>query len=142
MKRILLINGPNLNMLGLRETDIYGLVSLAEIEKEIVAHGRECGLEIVPFQSNHEGAIIDFIQGEYLRAEGIIINPGALAHYGYSLRDCLTGIGLPVVELHISNIQKREEWRKKTILGEVCVGFIGGLGIRGYYLALDYFKDS
>lgn len=142
MKTLLLINGPNLNMLGKREPEIYGRATLVEIVKAVTDEARGLGVNIKPFQSNHEGAIIDFIQAEYEAAEGIIINPGALTHYAYALRDCLAGVGIPVIEVHLSNIQKREEWRKKSVLSEVCSGVISGLGVRGYLLAVHYFTDE
>ncbi len=142
MKTLLLISGPNLNMLGKREPEIYGRATLAEIVKAVTDEAKGLDISIKPFQSNHEGAIIDFIQAEYEAAAGIIINPGALTHYAYALRDCLAAVGIPVVEVHLSNIQKREEWRKKSVLGEVCSGVISGLGVQGYLLAVDYFKDE
>lgn len=142
MKTLLLINGPNLNMLGEREPDIYGRTTLLEIIAAVTDEAKQFGIAIKPFQSNHEGAIIDFIQAEYKSAVGIIINPGALTHYAYSLRDCLAAVDLPVVEIHISNIQRREEWRRTSVLTEVCTGLISGLGAEGYLLALRYFKDE
>ncbi len=142
MRTLLLINGPNLNMLGEREPEIYGHTTLLEIIAAVTDEAKQFALAIKPFQSNHEGAIIDFIQTEYKGASGIIINPGALTHYAYSLRDCIAGITIPVVEVHISNIQRREEWRRKSVLTEVCTGLISGLGIEGYLLALRYFKDE
>jgi 3-dehydroquinate dehydratase-2 len=142
MKTVLLINGPNLNMLGEREPEIYGRTSLPEIESMVVERAVQLDITIKGFQSNHEGGIIDFIQAEYRNAAGIIINPGALTHYGYSLRDCLAGIDVPIIEVHLSNIQKREEWRKRSVLGEVCSGLISGLGVDGYLRALEYFKDE
>jgi len=142
LKKLLLIHGPNLNLLGKREPEIYGHETLDQIEAMVSENGRHAGYEISSYQSNHEGALIDFIQAEYETAEGIIINPGALTHYGYSLRDCLAGTGLPIIEVHISNIHKREEWRKKSILAEICRGTVSGLGTGGYIAALDYFKDD
>ncbi len=142
MKKLLLINGPNLNMLGTREPEIYGLTTLPEIVKMVRARAEQMGLAVEPFQSNHEGGLIDFIQAEYQKANGIIINPGALTHYGYSLRDCLAGTGLPVVEVHLSNIQKREEWRKISVLTDICIGLISGMGVEGYLMALEHFKDE
>jgi len=140
MKRILLVNGPNLNLLGRREVEIYGSTSLREIEKEIIAVGGTQSMEVIPFQSNHEGEIIDFIHGEYQSVDGIIINPGALAHYSYALRDCLAATEKPVIEVHLSNLHRREEWRRHSVISEVCQGFICGLGIKGYLAALSYFK--
>lgn len=142
MKTVLLINGPNLNMLGEREPDIYGHTTLLEIIAAVTDEAKHYGIVMKPFQSNHEGDIIDFIQTESKDASGIIINPGALTHYAYSLRDCLAAVDIPIVEVHISNIQRREEWRKKSVLTEVCTGLISGLGIAGYSLALRYFKDE
>lgn len=142
MKTILLINGPNLNRLGDREPEVYGRTTLPEIETRVTERGREYRLAVKTFQSNHEGAIIDFIQGEQAAASGIIINPGALAHYAYALRDCLTVVACPVIEVHISNVHKREAWRRMSILAEVCTGIIGGLGVDGYLLALEYFREK
>lgn len=142
MKTVLLINGPNLNMLGEREPEVYGHTTLPEVVAAVTEEAKQYGIAIKPFQSNHEGAIIDFVQTEYKSAQGIIINPGALTHYAYSLRDCLAGVNIPIIELHISNIQRREEWRRKSVLTEVCTGLISGLGTDGYLLALRYFKDE
>lgn len=141
MKTVLLINGPNLNMLGCREPDVYGDVTLAEIEAAVSAKAQLLGLTVKSFQSNHEGAIIDFIQAESKNVCGIIINPGALAHYSYALRDCLAGTVVPIIEVHISNLAKREEWRNKSVLTDVCVGMIFGLGKDGYLMALDHFQN-
>lgn len=142
MKTLLLINGPNLNTLGMREPEIYGRMTLPEIEAMVSEKAGQMGMAVKSFQSNHEGGIIDFIQAEYTNVSGIIINPGALTHYGYSLRDCLAGVDVPVIEVHISNIQNREEWRKKSVLSEICAGLISGLGVDGYIMALDHFKDD
>lgn len=142
MRTLLLINGPNLNLLGEREPDVYGHTTLLEIIAAVTDEAKQYGIAIKPFQSNHEGGIIDFIQAEHKNASGIIINPGALTHYAYSLRDCLAAVEIPVVEVHISNIQRREEWRRKSVLTEVCTGLISGLGTDGYLLALRFFKDE
>ena len=142
MKTLLLINGPNLNLLGTRQPEVYGTTTLSQIEAMMAARAAEKGWQIKAYQSNHEGGLIDFIQAEYKSVQGIIINPGALTHYGYSLRDCLAAVDIPVIEVHISNIQKREEWRRKSVLTEVCSGLISGLGTDGYLRALDYFKDE
>lgn len=139
MKTILFINGPNLNLLGKREPEIYGRTTLPEIEKMVAARGNEVGIAIKAFQSNHEGAIIDFLQAEYESAEGIIINPGAFTHYSYAIRDCLAGTGLPIVEIHISDVEKREEWRKKSVISDICIKKISGKGIEGYFEALECF---
>jgi len=135
--RILIINGPNLNMLGKREPTVYGNETLAEIDSLLKKRGQELGVEILPFQSNSEGALIDFIQAEAPQADGIIINPGALTHYGLSLRDALADSTLPVIEVHISNIYAREEWRHKSVIAPIARGQISGLGWRGYIAALE-----
>lgn len=135
--RILLINGPNLNMLGQREPEIYGTLTLADIEARVTERAKQLGAEITPFQSNHEGAIVDFIQQEQGGADGIIINGGALTHYGLSLRDALAGAGIPAIEVHISNIHGREPFRRRSLTGGVCKGVIAGLGWYGYIAALE-----
>lgn len=135
--RILLINGPNLNTLGEREPETYGDLTLQEIEARVAERAGALGAEIRPFQSNHEGAVIDFIQGEAGEADGIIINPGALTHYGLSLRDAIAASGLPAIEVHISNIYGRERFRRRSVTADVCRGLVAGLGWRGYVLALE-----
>ena len=135
--RILLINGPNLNMLGQREPEIYGSLSLADIEARVAERAKGLGAEIKTFQSNHEGAIVDFIQQEQGGADGIIINGGALTHYGLSLRDALAGAGIPAIEVHISNIHGREPFRRRSVTGGVCKAVIAGLGWYGYIAALE-----
>jgi len=138
--RILVINGPNLNLLGKRRRDIYGDITLEDIERALKERGDELGVELVFFQSNHEGEIIDFLQRE--EADGIIINPGALTHYGYSLRDALEDKGVPVIEVHISNIYAREEFRSRSVIAPIAKGQITGLGLKGYILALEALKDE
>ena len=135
--RILIINGPNLNMLGTREPEIYGSLTLQDIERRIGERARDLGVEVAFFQSNHEGAIIDYIQAEQRSAQGIIINPGGLAHTSVVLRDALVGSGLPVVEVHISNIHAREPFRRRSLVAGVARGVVTGLGWRGYLAALD-----
>lgn len=137
MARFLVINGPNLNALGSRATTHYGAKTLAEIEAHLAERARALGVELDFFQSNGEGAIIDFIQGNSGRAQGIIINAGALTHYGYSIRDALADAGLPAIEVHLSNIHAREEWRRRSVIAEVARGQIAGLGWRGYVAALE-----
>ena len=136
--RILLVNGPNLNALGKRDTSIYGSKTLPEIEAEVVAGGKELEAEILCFQSNSEGEIVDYIQKQTPEADGIIINGGALSHYGLSLRDALVDTGLPLIEVHLSNIHARESWRQHSVTSSVAIGVIAGLGWRGYLYALDY----
>jgi len=135
--RILLINGPNLNLLGTREPDIYGTITLDEIVARASERARALGAQVLAFQSNHEGAIIDFVQAESPGADGIIINPGALTHYGLSLRDALAACRLPIVEVHISNIYTREVFRRRSVTAEVSTGLVAGLGWQGYLLALE-----
>ena len=135
--RILLINGPNLNMLGQREPDIYGTLTLADIEARVAERAKALGVEIRSFQSNHEGAIVDFLQQEAGAADGIIMNGGALTHYGLSLRDAIAGTGKPAIEVHISNIYGREPFRRRSVTAGVCRGVIAGLGWYGYIAALE-----
>ncbi|MBM3956512.1 MAG: type II 3-dehydroquinate dehydratase [Gemmatimonadetes bacterium] len=136
--KILLINGPNLNNLGRRDPGHYGTKTLAEIEAAVVGRARELGVEVEAFQSNHEGAIVDFIQQKRPEAAGVIINPGALTGVGYSVLDALLDAGLPVVEVHLSNIHAREEFRRRSVFAGAARGQVSGLGWRGYLYALDY----
>ena len=136
--RILLVNGPNLNSLGHRDARHYGHVTLEDIQTAVVEKAAELGAEVVCYQANGEGEIIDFLQREARGANGIIINPGALTHYGYSLRDALEDSQLPFVEVHLSNIHAREEFRNWSIIASIAHGQINGMGWRGYLLALEY----
>jgi 3-dehydroquinate dehydratase II len=135
--RILLINGPNLNLLGTRQPEIYGTTTLQDIVDHVTKRGQEMGVEIVPFQSNHEGAIVDFIQQNAPQADGVLINAGALTHYGLSLRDVFEATQKPFVEVHISNVHAREEFRHHSVLADIAVAQVAGLGWRGYITALE-----
>jgi len=135
--RILIIHGPNLNMLGSRQVSIYGDKTLEEIDSLLEKAASELGGEIEIYQSNHEGMLVDFIQEKSPGATGIIINPGALTHYGLSLRDALADTALPVIEVHLSNIYAREEFRQQSVIAPIARGQITGLGWRGYIAALE-----
>ncbi len=138
MKRIVVAHGPNLNLLGEREPEIYGTFTLADINGQIQRLGDEMGLELKFFQSNHEGKIIDFLHQQRKWADGVVINPGALTHYSYALRDAISGINLPAVEVHLSDIHEREAFRKISVLKDVCTRQIMGLGYAGYLRAIEY----
>jgi len=135
--KILVIHGPNLNQLGQRDTQIYGTKTLNEIDTLLREQAKSLGAGILTFQSNSEGEMVNFIQKEAPRAQGIIINPGALTHYGLSLRDALADAQTPVIEVHLSNIYAREEFRHKSVIAPIAKGQISGLGWRGYILALE-----
>jgi len=135
--RILVIHGPNLNMLGKRDKAIYGEKTLQAIDALLKKEARALGVNVVTFQSNHEGALIDFVQEQADSARGIIINPGALTHYGFSLLDALVDSKLPIIEVHLSNIYQRDEWRTRSIVAPIAQGQISGLGWRGYLAALQ-----
>ena len=134
---ILLINGPNLNLLGTRNPEVYGRMTLQDIVDRVVQRGQQLGAEIVPFQSNSEGAIIDFIQANAPAAEGILINAGAFTHYSLAIRDAFEATEKPFVEVHISNVHAREEFRHHSVLADIAVAQVAGLGWRGYIAALD-----
>ena len=139
MMKLLVINGPNLNFLGIREKGIYGTQDYKYLVDIIQNKAKEAGCEIECFQSNHEGAIIDKIQEAYFDGtEGIVINPGAYTHYSYAIRDALASIVVPKVEIHISDITQREEFRRISVTKEVCDHQIYGQGLDGYLMAIDY----
>lgn len=135
--KILVVHGPNLNMLGSRQVAVYGDKTLDEIDSLLQKRARELGVELETLQSNHEGALVDFIQEKSPEATGIIINPGALTHYGLSLRDALADTSLPIIEVHLSNIHAREEFRQQSVIAPIARGQISGLGWRGYIAALE-----
>lgn len=133
----MLLHGPNLNKLGTREPEIYGTSTLADIERTVAERAKASGAETVAFQANGEGELIDWLQREQSMADGLIINAGAYTHYSIALRDAVAGCGLPVIEVHISNVYKRESFRHESLLAPVCNGAIVGLGVHGYTLAVD-----
>lgn len=136
MKKILIINGPNLNMLGVREPGIYGSATLKDVEESLLRLSAELGVEADFFQSNYEGAIIDRIHQAFGQCDGIVINPGAFTHYSYAIRDAIDSVKIPTVEIHISNVHAREEFRHHSVIAPIAVGQIMGFGIYGYQLAL------
>lgn len=138
-KHLLLINGPNLNLLGTREPDVYGSTTLAEIEREAMAQAQKAGARLSVFQSNHEGELIDRIHAARNESiDSIVINPGGLTHTSVALRDALAGVGIPFIEVHISNIHRREDFRHHSYLSELAAGVVCGLGTHGYRYAIDH----
>jgi len=133
---ILVLHGPNLNLLGTREPQIYGAMTLAEIDARLKAEGEKLGLTVQTFQSNHEGALIDALHDARGWAAGVLINPGGYTHTSVALRDAISAIGLPVVEVHLSNTEAREEFRQRSLIAPVCKGTIRGFGWRSYLLGL------
>lgn len=136
MKKILVIHGPNLNMLGIREPELYGGTTLEEINEKINRLAREIGVEVTIKQSNHEGEIVEMIQGALGNYGAILINPAAYTHTSVALRDAIASVGIPTIEIHITNIHKREEFRHKSLLSSVAAGQISGFGVNSYLLGL------
>ena len=137
MKKIMIINGPNLNMLGIREPDIYGTETLSTLSEKIRKKADLLGVKVEFYQSNIEGEIIDKIHSAHKNFDGIIINPGAYTHYSYAIHDAIASVDAPTIEVHISNIHKREEFRHKSVTAPACVGQICGVGTNGYLYALE-----
>src|SRR5438477_9120388 len=142
VKRVVVVHGPNLNLLGKREPHIYGTRSLEDLNQTVREKAAALGLEVSLLQSNHEGEIIDFLQKEGPGSAGILINPGALSHYSLALYDCLQALALPVVEVHLSNIHAREEFRSRSVTARAARGVITGLGFAGYGLALEFLAEQ
>jgi 3-dehydroquinate dehydratase II len=141
MKRIVVVNGPNLNLLGKREPHIYGTKSLADLMDTVRAKAAELDVQVSFFQSNTDGEIIDFLHKEAPGSIGIIINPAALSHYSLALFDCLQALAVPAVEVHLSNIHAREEFRSRSVTARAARGIIAGLGFAGYLLAMEYLVE-
>jgi 3-dehydroquinate dehydratase-2 len=137
MVNILVLHGPNLNLLGTREPEVYGKTTLAEIDAGLVALGRERGADVRSFQSNHEGQLIDRLHEARGWAHGLIVNAGGLTHTSVALRDAIAAVAIPAVEVHLSNIFAREEFRHRSLLSGVCVGIVSGLGAESYRLGLE-----
>jgi 3-dehydroquinate dehydratase-2 len=138
--KIKIINGPNLNMLGKRDKKIYGAKNYKDLCDDLMKYSKDKNFELEIYQSNHEGDIIDSVQK--LDYDALIINAGAYSHYSYAIRDALEIVGVPKIELHISNIYNREDFRKKSVISEVCDSTISGFGIDGYFIAIDYLKSK
>jgi len=140
--RILVLHGPNLNLLGEREPDVYGSMTLDDLNAEIRRKAGEHGATVKCFQSNHEGALIDAIHNERKWADGILINPGALTHTSYALRDAIAAVAIPTVEVHLSDIHSRENFRKISLIQDVCIDRISGLGIKSYIKGLEILLEK
>ena len=140
--KIMVLHGPNLNLIGMREPEIYGTMTLDELNERLIDEGEKIGAEVTCLQSNHEGALIDALHEARNWADGVIFNPGGYTHTSVALRDAIAAIDVPVVEVHLSNVYAREEFRHKSLLSAVCKGKIAGLGWRSYTLALTYLAES
>ncbi len=141
--KIYVINGPNLNMLGIREPDKYGTVGYRELLSMIDEHSRACGIEVISYQSNHEGDLVDKIQEAYFEgADGIVINPGAYTHTSIALLDAVSAVRLPTVEVHISKVEEREDFRQVSYIRRACVKTITGHGVNGYIEAIDFLRGA
>jgi len=134
---VVVLHGPNLNLLGEREPQLYGRTTLAELDARIAARAAELGLTVRCYQSNHEGSLIDFIQQERKWAQGLVINAGALTHYSWALRDAVAATGLPCIEVHISDVSRRETWRQFSVFEDVRKGLVAGKGVGSYLEALE-----
>jgi 3-dehydroquinate dehydratase-2 len=139
--QILVVHGPNLNLLGFRDPSLYGTKSLEKVNEEMEKRAGDLQMILKVFQSNHEGAIIDFLQENRSWADGVIINPGGLTHSSVSLRDALNMLRVPIIEVHITNIHAREDFRRTSLIVDIAQGHIAGMGTRGYLLALDGLKN-
>lgn len=137
MKKVLVIHGPNLNLVGIREPDHYGTEGIADINAEILVHAEELGLDCEIFQSNHEGVIIDKLHEARTAFDGVVLNAGAYTHYSIAIRDAIAAIKIPVIEVHLSNVHAREEFRHTSVIAPVCAGGIFGFGKHSYLVALD-----
>ena len=137
VKRFLVLNGPNLNLLGERQPELYGSATLEDIVKKLHEHAEDLGVQIIHLQSNHEGELIEALHDARSWAAGVIINPAALTHYSYALRDAIASTDLPAVEVHLTDISQREDWRRISVTRDVCIDQIAGHGGEGYLMALD-----
>lgn len=140
--KIRVINGPNINMLGIREPDIYGRTTYADLEKMIMDHASEKGVEVDVLQSNHEGNLVDFIQECFGKIDAIVINPGAYTHTSIAILDAAKSVAIPVVEVHISKVEEREDFRQVSYIRKACVKTITGHGVQGYLEAMDYLIEE